>query len=177
MKVGRAWNGVIKDVPVRVEYTKHFVDRFREDEGDRPAVERYVDEPEILEVIKDALPEVVGKWKGIWDHSGVVTSRGRDLNMSFVTDTDNDGMKMVMMNMMLKSVYRSRPNDYVFAVAGAKDPELSVAVASKLASMGGARRAGRIETPEAIFSVVEKKNGLRVSGASWIYDTYVYRVR
>jgi hypothetical protein len=177
MKVGRIWAGNIENIPVRVEYTRHFVDRFEKDEGDRPAVDRYMNEPEVLEVIKDALPGITKKWKTIWDHSGVITSKGRDLNMSFITDTDQDGMKVVMKNMMLKPAYHARPNDYVFAVAGTKDPELGMAVADHLASMAGRHVLGRVETPETVFSVARQNGRLRVSGATWMYDTYVYPVR
>lgn len=177
MKTGRAWTGTILDIPVRVEYTKHFADRFGTDEGDRPAVDRYMDEPEVLKVIVDALPEIVSNWKKTWDHSGVITSRGRGLNMSFVTDTDHDGMKLVMKNMMLKPSYHAHPKDYVFAVAGTRDMELGVAAADHLASMAGSRMSGRMETPEAVFSVDKQERGLRISGAAWKYDTYVYKVR
>lgn len=176
MRTGPAWAGTIGDIPVRVEYTRHFVDRFEKDEGDRAAVARYMDEPEVLDVILDALPNITEKWKTIWDHSGVITSRGRDLNMSFVTDTDHDGLKVVMKNMMLKPVYHAQPQDYVFAVAGTSDPELGVAIAAHLASMAGARLSGRVEAPEATFNVGRLGRAIRVSGAKWRYDTHVYTV-
>lgn len=177
MKTGRIWSGDIEGIPVQVVYTRHFIDRFERDEGDRPAVSRYVDEPEILEVILDALPRITDTWRSIWDHSGVITSEGRDLNMSFITETDQDGMTVVMKNMMLKHAYQAHSEDYVFAVAGTKDPELGIAVASHLASMNGRLKPGRIETPEAIFLMARGRKGPRVSKASWKYDTYVYQVK
>lgn len=118
MKTGRVWAGTIGDIPVQVVYTRHFGDRFERDEGDRPAVSMYVDEPEILEVILDALPGITDTWRSSWDHSGVITSKGRDLNMSYLTETDQDGMKVVMKNMMLKHAYQPHSEDYVFSVAG-----------------------------------------------------------
>lgn len=178
MKTGRVWAGDIEGIPVQVVYTRHFLDRFQKDEGDRPAVSRYVDEPEILEVILDALPGITDTWRSSWDHSGVITSKGLDLNMSFITETDQDGMKVVMKNMMLKHAYQAHSEDYVFAVAGTKDPELGIAVASHLASLNGRRlKPGRIETPEAIFSLAMGRRGPRISKAAWKYDTYVYEVR
>lgn len=177
MKTGRIWTGEIEDIPVRVEYTRHFIERFLEDEGDRPAVARHLSEDEILKAILDALPGITKQWRTIWDHSGVITSKGRDLNMSFVTQTDHEGMKLVMKNMMLKPVYHARAEDYVFAVAGTKCPALGMVVASHLASMAGRRLHGRLETPEATFSVARRNGRLQVSEAEWRYDTWVYPVR
>lgn len=167
MKTGQVWSGMVGDVPVRIVYTRHFIDRFEKDEGDRPAVSRYFSDEEILNVILDAAQWILDQWLRVWDFSGVVTSHARDLNMSFQTETEKEGLTIVMKNMMIKPVYHVRPEDYVFAVAGIQDPTLSAAVADHMASLSGRCPRGKIETPEAVYSVSRKAGRVMVRSACW----------
>lgn len=118
MRTGQIWAGDVEGIPVRVEYTRHFVSRFEKDEPGRPAVSSLMAEDEILDIIHDGLPWITNDWRKVWDFSGVITSESTDLNMSFVTETDERGLKVIMKNMMIKSRYMAKPEDYVFAVAG-----------------------------------------------------------
>jgi hypothetical protein len=129
MRAGQVWKGDVDGIPVRVAFTRHFIDRFERDEPGRPAGGRSLEPQEVWEVIETAIPDITKTWKEQWDHSGVITSRGLGLNMSFVTETDNEGLTIVMKNLMLKpSLYAAFPGDRVFAVAGssmgASDSEL-----------------------------------------------------
>jgi hypothetical protein len=119
MRAGQVWKGEVSGIPVRVAFIRHFIDRFESDEAGRPAVGRTLDPHDVWEVILDAIPDITQTWKEQWDHSGVITSRGLGLNMSFVTETDHEGLSIVMKNLMIKSShYAAFPSDRVFAVAG-----------------------------------------------------------
>jgi hypothetical protein len=118
MAEGRVWRGVIHEVPVDLVYTRHFLDRFYKGEPGRPAVADILDEEEVLQAIEDALSDITAQWMSIWDFQGVIKVPKRGLNMSFITDTTDQGMTIIMKNMMLKRDYAVPLSDYEFRVAG-----------------------------------------------------------
>lgn len=178
MDPGPAWSGQIYDIPVEVDYTKHFVDRFEKGQPGRPAVARFVEEEEVLDTIQDAIPEIAESWVQEGDLQGVITSRSQGLNMSFLTQEEDGALHVIMKNMMLKKPlerYRPFAGDLQFQVAG-KDRELATAVTDHIAGLSGAIRPGHYRSPEAVFQVDLRGGKPRISNASWIFDTRIIMV-
>lgn len=177
MDPGTAWSGQIYDIPVEIDYTNHFIDRYKRSERGRPAVARFLDEGEILDTIQDAVPDIAEAWAREGDIQGVITSRSQGLNMSFLTEEENDELHIVMKNMMLKEPFqRYRPfeGDIQFQVAG-KDAELTAAVLDHLATLSGIE-SGEYRSPEAVYEVALRGRRPSISRAAWLFDTRIFPV-
>lgn len=192
MRTGPVLTAVIDNIPVQVIYTRHFIDRYERDEPGRPAGSNYFNEDEIRAIIEEAVPAITANWKAVWDFQGLIRSQ-RDLNMTFKTTTEADGLHVIMKNMMMKREYLTSPTDVVLevgdgAAAGIPavrfpedvDADLRAAVMDHLLTvlhMVPENAPRTFTSPEAVYKVTRRGgDGFEVSQASWLFDTHYFDV-
>lgn len=91
MKSGPQFESVVDGMPFQVIYTKHFVDRYAYDEGERQAVGRFLTPDMIREEIERALPDVKTILEDDPYAEGIIFSKPYGLSMKFIPVATEDG--------------------------------------------------------------------------------------